>query len=127
MTVAGREIRMPLFGPALILHPLVVHESSEAQATASARVDTRTVIRQPEEFQGTPIAGPRDVDHGLPQLHFAVGMFEEVDLVDDIDQVLRFGNAPEHPVHAQPHLPFALAELAEQQSIRFPQIPMGAD
>ena len=54
-------------------------------------------------------------------------MFEEVDLVDDVDQVLRFGHAPEHPVHAKPQFPFTLAQLAVQQSIRFPQVPVGAD
>lgn len=53
------------------------------------------------------------MDHGLPQLSFASRMFDEIDLVDDIDQVLRFGYSPEHLIDAHAQLPFAVANFAE--------------
>ena len=40
------------------------------------------------------------MNHGLAQLGLFVGVFHEVGLIDDIDQVARFGDAPEHPVDA---------------------------
>jgi len=36
--------------------------------------------------------------HGLAQLFLFVRMFDQIGLVDDIDQVARFRHAPEHPV-----------------------------
>ena len=49
-------------------------------------------------------------------------MLDEVGLVDDVDQVLRFGDAPEHAVHAQAQLPFPSAGFAEHEKIGLAQI-----
>ena len=66
------------------------------------------------------------MDHGLAQLDLLVGMLDEIGLVDDIDRIAGFGDAPEHPVDAQAQLPLAVAGLSEQQQIGFAQIDMGA-
>ena len=49
-------------------------------------------------------------------------MLDEVDLVDDVDQMLRFGDAPEHLVGTDAQLPAACTDVAEHQQIRFVQI-----
>ena len=51
--------------------------------------------------------------HGLAQFQLFVGVFDEVDLVDDIDQMARFGDPPEHTVDAQAQFPFIIAEVPE--------------
>ena len=52
-------------------------------------------------------------------------MFNEIDLVDDIDQALRFDHAPEHLVHTQAQFPFIITDAAEQQQIGFTQVYVG--
>ena len=64
--------------------------------------------------------------HGLAQLGLLVRMVDQVGLVDDVDQMARFGDAPEHPVDAEAQFPFAAAQRAAQQQIGFAQIAMGA-
>ena len=64
--------------------------------------------------------------HGLPELGFFVGMLDQVGLVDDVHQVARFGDSPEHPVRAETQLPFAVAELAEYKQVGFTHVEMGA-
>ena len=65
------------------------------------------------------------MDHGLSQLGLLVRMFDEVGLVDDIDQVVRFYDTPEHLIEAEAQLPLVIANFAEQQQIGFTQVGMG--
>ena len=53
-------------------------------------------------------------------------MLDEVGLVDDVDEVLRFGDAPEHAVHAQAQLPFPAAGFTEHEKVGLAQICVGA-
>ena len=92
----------------------------------AARIGARAVIGQGEEFQNAPLRRPGEVGHGLAQFAFLVGMFHEVGLVDDVDEVLRFRDAPEHAVHAQPQLPFPVAGFTEHQKVGFAQVGVGA-
>ena len=64
--------------------------------------------------------------HGLAQFLLFVGVFDQVGLVDDIDQVARFGDPPEHTVHTQAQLPFVVADLAVHQNIGFAQVEVRA-
>ena len=64
--------------------------------------------------------------HELSHPALFVRVVDQVDLIDDVHQMMEFGDAPEHLVDAQPGFPFALAELAEQQEIGLAQIGMGA-
>ena len=92
---------------------LVFYYERQAQATRSARKGADAVIGQPQYFHHTPIARPGEMHHRLPQLGLSGRMFDEIDLVDDIDQVLRFGDAPEHLIDAHAQFPFAVADFAE--------------
>ena len=53
-------------------------------------------------------------------------MFDQVDLVDDIDQVSGFHHAPEYAVVTQAQFPFPVAEGAGKQEVCFPQVEMGS-
>ena len=65
--------------------------------------------------------------HELAEAGLLVRVFDEIDLVDDVDEVLRLGDAPEHSVDAQPQLPLAgAAHRAEQQHVRLVQVPVRA-
>ena len=64
--------------------------------------------------------------HRLAELFFLVGALDEIGLVDDIDQMTRFGNAPKHLVDAGAQFPFAVLEFAEEQAVGLADIPMGA-
>ena len=92
---------------------LVFYHERQAQAARSARKGAGAVIGQTQYFHHTPIARPSEMDHGLPQLGLSGRMFDEIDLIDYIDQVLRFGDAPEHLIDAHAQLPFAVADSAE--------------
>ena len=59
--------------------------------------------------------------HQLPQFDFLVGVFDDIDLIDDIDQMIRFDDTPKYPVDADAQFPFVLPEFAEQQKIRLPE------
>ena len=63
---------------------------------------------------------------GCPSLASPPGCSTRSTWLDDIDQVLRFGDPPEHPGDARPQLPFAVADFSEQQQVGFTQIRMGA-
>ena len=117
---------MPWPGLAFVLDMLIVHDEREAQAAVAPLERTRTVIGHTEYFECAPVAEPGGVRHRLSQFGLSVRMLDEVDLVDDIDQVLRFGDAPEQLVDAQAQLPTALADFAEQQQVRFVHIEVGA-
>ena len=48
-----------------------------------------------EHVNGSPLQFERDVDHGLSQLVLTVDVLHAVGLIDDVDQVMGFGLAPE--------------------------------
>ena len=52
------------------------------------------MIGQSEHFRRAPLAGPRGMHHGLAQLDLLVRMLDQVGLIDDINQVVRFGDSP---------------------------------
>ncbi len=73
-----------------------------------------------------PVAGQRQMHHRLPQLGFSGGVFDKIHVVEDIHQVLGFGDAPEDLRDTGTQLPQIAADVAEQEKIRLAQVKMGA-
>ena len=126
VAVAGGKIEMPFLGPALVGRKVVVDPERRAQPAGAAREGAQAVVGDREQLGRAPVAGEREMGHGLAQLGLLVRMVDQVGLVDDVDQMARFGDAPEHPVDAEAQFPFAAAQRAAQQQIGFAQIAMGA-
>ena len=66
------------------------------------------------------------MDHGLTHLGLLVWLFNEVGLVDDIDQGSRFDDAPKNPIDAQTQLPLVIADIAVQEKKGLAKIGVGA-
>ena len=62
------------------------------------------------------------MQHRLAQLLFAVQTFHKIGLVDDIDQMNRFGDPPEHLVETDLDFPIVLQEPV----FEFAHVKMGA-
>src|SRR5690606_31687695 len=77
---------------------------------------------QQEQFQVAEGGNPGEVHHGLAEVVLAVGIFHQVDLVDDVDQVNGFGDAPEHLVDPGPQLPVPFDAVP----VEFADISVGA-
>lgn len=57
--------------------------------------------RHQEQFERARLVlNERDVEHRLAELALVVEIFDEIGLVDDVDQVARFGHAPVHAAQA---------------------------
>ena len=91
-----------------------------------ARKGARPVPGQPEQLQRAPVPRPGEMDHGLTHLGLLVRLFNEVGLVDDIDQGSRFDDAPEDAIDAQTQLPFVFADIAVQEKKGLAKIGVGA-
>ncbi len=74
------------------------------------------------EIEAAPIAEEREIDHGLAQELVAVDVFNRIGLVDDVHQMARFGDAPEHAMGADQHLPVHAAVAV----MRFAHVEMRA-
>ena len=64
--------------------------------------------------------------HGLAEFGPVARVFDEIQLIDDIHQIVQFRHAPEHAVEAQPQFPGIAAPVAMHQQIGFAQIPVRA-
>ena len=116
---------MPFLGRALVGNPLLVERNAGSEAALAPGQRPFAVERHGEEFQHAPVRRPGEMGHELAHPALFVRVVGQVDLVDDVDQVMEFGDAPEHPVDAEPRLPLAVAELAEQQEVGLAQVGVG--
>ncbi len=116
---------MPFPGRTFVFHPLVVDDERCAQSSLAARKRAFAVPGHAQQFHHAPVRGPGHVGHGLPHPGLFIGMFDQVDLVDDVHQVAGLDHAPEHAVDAEAQFPFAVAECAGKQDVGFPQIEVG--
>jgi len=96
---------------------VVIHLQADAGAPIAAREGAFAKTRQQEQFDIAKSRNPGEMNHWLAQQFFSVGALHQVDLVDDIHQMHRLRNAPEHLVGAQfPVLfhpvPVELADIA---------------
>ncbi|MDA0229775.1 MAG: hypothetical protein O3B21_06255 [Proteobacteria bacterium] len=64
--------------------------------------------------------------HRLAEFFLLIRALHQIGLVDDIDQMTRFGNAPKHLVDAGAQFPLAVLEFTEEQAIGLANVPMGA-
>ena len=123
--VADGGVPVPLAGTALIGGVVVIQDHRQPQAAAPARIGEPPMVGHAEQLQRPPIARPGEVGHGLSEPHFLVRMLNEVDLIDDVDQVLRFGDAPKDAISAQAQFPLVVPNVAEQQQIGFAHVEVG--
>ncbi len=57
--------------------------------------------------ESAPGTLPCDAEHRLPELVLLIDVFTKVGLVDDVDQVARFGDTPKHHICPDQYFPFA--------------------
>ena len=120
--VTRREVPTPLVSRAFVLGL----EGGDAHRTAQAAVVVgEGLIAEAghrEEAEFAPLAGEVEIDHRLAEIIFGVEVFDQVDLVDDVDEVVRLCPPPEHGMRTDQHVP-AVAAIAV---IRFAQIGVRA-
>ena len=86
---------MELFGTRLVARLIGDRQRSSQPGTIS---DERPFPKQREieEVERSPRPLEREVDHRLAELVFKVDILDEVRLIDDVHEVPRLGDAPEH-------------------------------
>ena len=62
------------------------------------------------------------IDHRLAEVIITIDVFHRIDLIDDVHEMTRFGNTPEHSMGAHQQLPVATAKAV----IGFAQVYMTA-
>ena len=125
VAVAHRVVKVPLLGGALVANVIIIYYQRQAQAAAPAAEGPGAVIRQTEQLQHAPVTGQGGMGHGLSQLGRSIRMLDEIHLVDDIDQALRFDHAPEYLVDPQAQFPIVIAHVPEHQQVGFTQVHVG--
>src|SRR5690606_6940074 len=68
-------------------------------------ISTFPKIGQYKKIQGAPVMQGGKMQHRLTQFIFAIGRFDPICLVNNIDQMLGFGDAPEYPINTQVNFP----------------------
>ena len=116
---------MALFGTALV-QGVIVDRVFRTVAPGTPRKRALAVVRQQKSFGDAPVAGKRQVRHGLAQFGAVTGVLDDVQLVDDIDEVVQLGHAPEYAVDAQPKLPGILVPVSIGQHVGLAQVRMCA-
>ena len=92
---------MPLLEPGIEFGLLLGDRQGAAQAGLVPGEGAFAEAGQDEEAEVAPVAQQVQVGHGLAQLVFRVDVLDQVGLVDDIDQMARFGDAPEDLADAE--------------------------
>ena len=64
--------------------------------------------------------------HGLAELDFFIWILDEVGLVDDVDEMARFGHPPEDVINAKAQFPLLIFNLTNKQEICLAQIAVAA-
>ena len=91
---------MMLFSRRLVTRRILVYRQRRAQATLFSGKATLTEVGQQVSAEQAPVTLYFKVDHRLAEPGFAINIGDGIGLVDDVDQVYGFGDAPEHGVHA---------------------------
>ena len=126
VAVSGGHVDMALLGTALVGREIGIHEPREPKPSGSSGERPLPVVRHPEQFDDAPRCRIRQVAHELAELGFFVGMFDQVDLVDDVHEVVRLDDTPEDPVDAETQFPLRIARLAQEQRVGLVHIRVGA-
>ena len=95
MTVSGCDVEVPSPGGALVAHVVVVDDERRAEPATGSWKGARAMEGHPDHLERPPIPEPGQVGHGLTELGLSVGVLNEVHLIDDVHQALRFRHAPE--------------------------------
>ena len=105
MRVAHGEVDVILAGLEIVDRVAVgIDHDIGAGPALGARKRAFTEPGQHEEIHRAPVARRAEPDHGLAEFVFAVDVFDQVGLVDNVDQVLGFRHAPEYLADARRHL-----------------------
>ncbi len=124
---------MPLRTRGFVLRLVGVDDQRRAQPPFRLAESPLAKTGQQQNIDHAPVMVTLPVDHRLAELVLAIDALDRVDLVDHVDQMLRFGHAPEHrvdpdaplvvPVYMQPEqfadvgmlAPRVLAVRAQEQ------------
>ena len=82
-----------------------IHRQGGSEPPVQARKRALAEAGQNIQVNLAPIVKFGDIDHRLAQVVLAVQVFDQVDLVDDVDQMVRFRHPPEHLVEAGQDFP----------------------
>ncbi len=98
------QIRVPVSGPRIERRGIGDRQRAP-QARVVCRKGSLPEAGQHEEPEATPVTVKVEIDHGLAELVLAVDVLHGVVLVDDVDQVARLRDAPEHLVDPNDQVP----------------------
>ena len=93
---AQRRIRAPVPRARLVNGAVVIHRDADPRSPVRPGEGALAKARQEEQLQVAQGGDPGEVDHRLAQVILAVGIFHQIHLVDDIDQMGGFSDAPEY-------------------------------
>ena len=88
----------------LVGRPFGIDVRLRAKATLAPRKCPLAKPGQHEEIHHAPVADEGKVDERLAELVLSVDVLHEIRLVDDVDEVIRLGDSPEHPADADAKL-----------------------
>ena len=114
-------INVPLFRAGIERRRPFLDRCFAAKPGACRRKHAFPEVRQDKNAERPEIALDIQIEHRLPQLRLTVGIFDGIVLIDDVDQVARFRDAPEHLVDADDRVP----SVAQMQPVPRPQVGMG--
>ena len=101
---------------------VLVDNQSRAQPAFGQRKGAFAEAGQDEKVEPAPILLHTQIDHRLAELVLLVDILQRVGLVDDVDQMARFGDTPEDLVDAAQQVPVTLA----RRDIGLADVEMGA-
>ena len=100
--------------PGFVSGTFRIHEWLGTQAPLPPRVGPLAKPRQHVEIERAPVADESEVDQRLADLVLAVDVLHQVRLVDDVDELVGLGDAPEHAADADPKLGLVEHPLVQQ-------------
>ena len=98
------------------------HAQRQAGTAFAAGKGALAKIRENKRAPGAEAGDEIQVRHRLAELVFLVERFDQIGLVDDVDEMARLGDAPKDFAQADAQIPIA----GVVEPVRLAQIPMGA-
>ncbi len=102
---ANGQVRVESSRARLELRTVGIHRERQAEPAGGSGKRPLAEQRHEKDVDRSPALDQREVEHRLPQLLLAIRALHQIRLVDDVHQVLRFGDAPENLPEACPELP----------------------
>ena len=94
-----------------------IHRQKQLQAALTAGKTALAKTRQHKKIDRAPGFFQGQIHHRLTKFVFGIRVFDQVSLINDVDQVIRLSNTPEYPAHAHPQFPAAprvhISQLAD--------------